>query len=69
MRIVVNGGAGLVRSKTVALLRAAAREVPGARTDTGVNTITGEGRAQALLGADVVIDLVDSRHDGRDPDA
>ena len=57
MRIVVNGGAGLIGSKTVAL------------PDTGVNTITGEGRAQALPGADVVIDLVNSRHDGRDPDA
>jgi uncharacterized protein YbjT (DUF2867 family) len=43
------------------VLRAAGHEVLAAAPDAGVNTITGEGLAQALVGADVVIDLVNSR--------
>ena len=61
MRIVVIGGTGLIGSKTVALLRGAGHDVLAAAPDTGVNTVTGEGLAQALAGADVVIDLANSR--------
>jgi uncharacterized protein YbjT (DUF2867 family) len=61
MKIVVIGGTGLIGSKTVALLRAAGHDVLAAAPDTGVNTVTGEGLAQALAGADVVIDLANSR--------
>jgi uncharacterized protein YbjT (DUF2867 family) len=61
MKIVVIGGTGLIGSKTVALLRAAGHDVLAAAPDTGVNTVTGEGLAHALAGADVVIDLANSR--------
>jgi uncharacterized protein YbjT (DUF2867 family) len=61
MKIVVIGGTGLIGSKTVALLRAVGHDVLAAAPDTGVNTVTGEGLAQGLAGADVVIDLANSR--------
>jgi uncharacterized protein YbjT (DUF2867 family) len=61
MKIVVIGGTGLIGSKTVALLRGAGHDVLAAAPDTGVDTVTGEGLAQALAGADVVIDLANSR--------
>jgi uncharacterized protein YbjT (DUF2867 family) len=61
MKIVVIGGTGLIGSKTVALLRADGHDVLAAAPDTGVNTVTGEGLAHALAGADVVIDLANSR--------
>jgi uncharacterized protein YbjT (DUF2867 family) len=61
MKIVVIGGTGLIGSKTVALLRAAGHDVLASAPDTGVNTVTGEGLAQALAGADVVIDVANSR--------
>ena len=53
MKIVVIGDTGLIGSKTVALLRAAGHDVLAAAPDTGVDTVTGEGLAQALAGADV----------------
>jgi len=61
MKIVVIGGTGLIGSKTVALLRGAGHEVLAAAPDTGVDTVTGKGLAQALAGAQVVIDLANSR--------
>jgi uncharacterized protein YbjT (DUF2867 family) len=61
MRIVAIGGTGLIGSKVVALLRGAGHEVLAAAPNTGVDTITGEGLAQALAGADVVVDLANSR--------
>jgi uncharacterized protein YbjT (DUF2867 family) len=61
MKIVVIGGTGLIGSKAVALLRGAGHEVLAAAPDTGVDTVTGEGLAPALAGADVVIDLANSR--------
>lgn len=60
MKIVVVGGTGLIGSKTIALLRAAGHEAVAAAPATGVNTITGDGLAEALEGADVVVDLVNS---------
>ncbi|MGY8525358.1 SDR family oxidoreductase [Paracidovorax citrulli] len=56
-RIVVIGGTGLIGSKTIARLRAAGHEAIAASPGTGVNTITGEGLAEALAGADVVVDV------------
>ena len=56
-KIVVIGGTGLIGSKTVGLLRAAGHEVVAASPATGVNTVTGEGLAQVLDGADVVVDV------------
>jgi uncharacterized protein YbjT (DUF2867 family) len=60
MKIVVIGGAGLIGSKTVAILRQGGHEVIAASPRSGVNTITGEGLAAALAGAQVVIDLANS---------
>lgn len=60
MKIVVIGGTGLIGSKTVERLRRKGHEVLAASPDSGVNTVTGEGLADALKGASVVIDLANS---------
>ena len=60
MKIVVIGGTGLIGSKTVAMLRQGGHEVVAASPKTGVNTITGEGLAEALAGAQVVVDLANA---------
>jgi len=60
MKIVVIGGTGLIGSKLVARLRERGQEVLAASPDSGVNTLTGEGLAQALAGADVVVDVSNS---------
>lgn len=57
MKIVLIGGTGLIGSKTAARLRDKGHEVLAASPKTGVNTVTGEGLASALAGADVVVDL------------
>jgi uncharacterized protein YbjT (DUF2867 family) len=60
MKIVVIGGTGLIGSKLVEKLRAAGHDALAAAPDTGVNTITGEGLAEALEGADVVVDVANA---------
>src|SRR6516164_3238326 len=60
MKIVVIGGTGLIGSKTVPILRQGGHEVVAASPNTGVNTITGEGVAEALAGAQVVVDLANA---------
>lgn len=60
MKIVVIGGSGLIGSKVVANLRQIGHEVVVGAPTTGVNTITGEGLAEALKGAQVVVDLANS---------
>lgn len=60
MKIVIIGGTGLIGSKTAERLRNKGHEVIAASPNTGVNTITGEGLAQALAGAEVVLDLANS---------
>jgi uncharacterized protein YbjT (DUF2867 family) len=60
MKFVVIGGTGLIGSKTVAILRRGGHEVVAASPNSGVNTITGEGLAEAVAGAQVVIDLANS---------
>ncbi len=60
MKIVVIGGTGLIGSKVVANLREKGHEVIAASPNTGVNTVTGEGLAAAVAGAQVVIDLANS---------
>jgi uncharacterized protein YbjT (DUF2867 family) len=57
MNIVVIGGTGRIGSNVVNRLRAQGHTAVPASPDTGVNTITGEGLADALVGADVVIDV------------
>lgn len=60
MKIVVIGGTGLIGSKTVSILRQAGHEVVAASPSNGVNSITGEGLAQAMAGAQVVIDVANA---------
>src|SRR3982750_1582615 len=60
MKIVVIGGTGRSGSRRVERLKALGHEVAPAAPDTGVNTITGEGLAEALAGADVVVDVSNS---------
>jgi uncharacterized protein YbjT (DUF2867 family) len=60
MKIVVIGGTGRVGSKVVSNLRQSGHEAIGAALDTGVDTITGEGLAEALAGARVVVDVANS---------
>src|SRR4030095_16868797 len=60
MKIVVIGGTGLIGSKTIPILRQGGHEALAASPNTGVNTITGEGLAKALAGAQVVVDLANA---------
>lgn len=60
MKIVVVGGSGLIGTKLVSRLRRKGHEVVAASPNSGVNTITGEGLAQALAGARVVVDVANS---------
>jgi uncharacterized protein YbjT (DUF2867 family) len=60
MKIVVIGGTGLIGSKTVELLKQRGHETVAAAPNTGVDTITGKGLAEALVGAEVVIDVSNS---------
>ena len=60
MKIVVIGGTGLIGSKLVNKLREHGYEAVAAALNTGVNTITGEGLAEALNGSAVVIDVSNS---------
>src|SRR5262247_4384154 len=60
MKIVVIGGTGLIGSKTIAILRQGGHEAVAASPNTGVNTITGQGLKEAMVGTQVVIDLANS---------
>jgi uncharacterized protein YbjT (DUF2867 family) len=60
MKIVIIGGTGLIGSKLVARLGEQGHEAVPASPNTGVNTLTGEGLAQVLTGAQVVIDVSNS---------
>lgn len=60
MKIVVIGGTGLIGSKLVKQLREHGHEAVAASPNTGVNTLTGEGLAEALNGASVVVDVSNS---------
>jgi uncharacterized protein YbjT (DUF2867 family) len=57
MKIVVIGGTGLIGSKTVVILRQGGHEVVAASRKWGVNTVTEEGLNEAIVGAQVVVDL------------
>lgn len=60
MKIVVIGGSGLIGAKVVKNLRQRGHEVVPASPSSGVNTLTGEGLAEALAGAQVVVDVANS---------
>ncbi|AOB31227.1 NmrA family transcriptional regulator [Bordetella sp. H567] len=60
MKIVVIGASGLIGSNVVRRLRGAGHDVVAASLSSGVNIITGEGLADALKGAEVVVDVANS---------
>src|SRR5882762_1570045 len=60
MKLVVIGGSGLIGSKLVPKLRAHGHEAVAASPASGVNTLTGEGLAEVLEGASVVVDVSNS---------
>jgi len=60
MKIVVIGGSGLIGSKLVTKLREHGHEAVAASPASGVNTLTGEGLAEVLEGASVVVDVSNS---------
>src|ERR1700731_4794201 len=60
MKIVVIGGTGLIGSKLVKKLREHGQEVVAASPASGVNSVTGEGLADAMKGASVVVDVSNS---------
>ena len=57
MKIVVIGGTGLIGSKLVAKLADDGHDAVPASPNSGVNTVTGEGLAEVLEGAEVVVDV------------
>jgi uncharacterized protein YbjT (DUF2867 family) len=60
MKIVVIGGTGLIGSKLVNKLQKDGHEAVAASPNSGVNTLTGEGLAEVLKGASVVVDVSNS---------
>ncbi|MFB9833618.1 SDR family oxidoreductase [Actinoallomurus acaciae] len=60
MKFVVIGGTGLIGSQVVRGLRERGHEAVAAAPSTGVNTLTGEGLAEAVTGASVVVDVSNS---------
>ena len=67
MKIVVIGGTGLIGSKLVAELGERGHEAVPASPNTGVNTLTGEGLAEVLEDAAVVVDVSNSPSFADDP--
>ncbi len=61
MKIVVIGGTGLIGSKVVAKLEQRGHHAVGAAPNTGVDTVTGNGLAEAIADAEVLIDVSNSR--------
>jgi uncharacterized protein YbjT (DUF2867 family) len=60
LKIVVIGGSGLIGKNLVSKLRQEGHEVVAASPSSGVNAVTGEGLADALAGADVVVDVANA---------
>jgi uncharacterized protein YbjT (DUF2867 family) len=60
MKIIVIGGTGLIGSKLVEKLGAQGHQAVPASPNSGVNTLTGEGLAEVLKGASVVVDVSNS---------
>jgi uncharacterized protein YbjT (DUF2867 family) len=60
MKIVVIGGSGLIGKKLITILRGLGHEAVAASPSSGVNALTGEGLAEALAGASVVVDVANS---------
>ncbi|OHV05761.1 SDR family oxidoreductase [Mycobacterium talmoniae] len=67
MKITVMGASGQIGSKVVALLGAAGHETVAASRNSGADVLTGDGLAEALAGADVLVDVVNSPNFDDDP--
>jgi uncharacterized protein YbjT (DUF2867 family) len=67
MKITVIGATGLIGSKVVDLLEGDGHDVVAASRDSGADVLTGEGLADALTGADVLIDVTNSPSFDDDP--
>jgi uncharacterized protein YbjT (DUF2867 family) len=60
MKIIVIGGTGLIGTKVVKNLRDKGLEVVAASPSKGINSVTGEGLAAALVGANVLVDVANA---------
>src|SRR5262245_48054935 len=60
MKVVIVGSTGLIGRKLAAILKSKGHEIVGASPSTGVDSVSGEGVAEALAGANVVIDVTNS---------
>ena len=67
MKITVIGASGLIGTKLVDMLRAGGHEVVAASRSSGVDVLTGEGLADALAGADALVDVTNSPSFEDDP--
>jgi uncharacterized protein YbjT (DUF2867 family) len=67
MKIVVIGGTGILGSKVIGTLRDRGHDAVSASRSTGVNALTGEGLADALAGANVVVDVANAPSFDDDP--
>jgi uncharacterized protein YbjT (DUF2867 family) len=67
MKITVIGASGLIGTKVVDLLTAEGHEVVAASRSSGVDVLTGDGLAQALSGADALVDVTNSPSFDDDP--
>jgi uncharacterized protein YbjT (DUF2867 family) len=60
MKIIVIGGTGLIGTKVAKILRDKGHEVVAASPSKGINSVTGEGLAEALVSAQVVVDVANA---------
>lgn len=60
MKIVVIGGHGLIGTKVISKLSVQGHDVIAGSRRSGVDSLTGEGLAEAMAGADTVVDVADS---------
>lgn len=60
MKVVIIGGTGLIGRKLGAILKSRGHEIVSASPSTGVDSVSGRGVAEALTGANVVIDVTNS---------
>lgn len=67
MKVTIIGASGLIGTKVVDLLRGGGHDVVGASLSSGVNVLTGDGLADALSGADAMVDVTNSPSFDDDP--
>jgi uncharacterized protein YbjT (DUF2867 family) len=67
VKITVIGASGLIGTKVKDLLTSSGNEVVAASRESGVDVLTGDGLGEALAGADVLVDVVNSPSFEDDP--